>query len=104
MLAEALVNEWRDAAHKNAEVIHDSATVLFSLAEINLTLAHVARRITESTLRALFRDVIDEIDRMCTEIASRYTPRPNLQEYLHAVKLKHTQLLDPTQSRRHHAN
>jgi hypothetical protein len=103
MLAEALVNEWRNAAHQNGEIMHDSAAVLFSLAEINLTLAHVARRIKEPTLRELFREVIDDIDRMCTEIASRFTPRPNLQEYLHGVKLKHTQLLDPTQSTHSHA-
>jgi hypothetical protein len=104
MLAEALVNEWQDTAQQNQAVMHDAAIVMFSLAEINLTLAHVARRITDAPLRVLFREVIEDIDRMCADIASRYAPPPNLQEYLRAVKRKHVQLLDATQSGRSHAN
>lgn len=104
MLAEALVHEWQETEQQNREVMHDAAIVMFSLTEINLTLAHVARRIANAPLQALFQDAIDDIDRMCAEIASSHVPPPNLQEYLLAVKRKGRQLLATTHSGRGHAN
>ena len=104
MLAEAFVNEWRNEAQQNKEVVLDAANVMFSLSEINLTLVHVARKIGNARLRDLYVETIEDIDRMCAEIAARYDLAPNLKEYLRAVKCKRTQLLDATQSGRHHAN
>jgi hypothetical protein len=86
MLAEALVREWQEASERSDFRTEDSAVVLFGLAEINLVLAHVARRLAEAQLRPLLREVVEEIDHMCTGIASGFPPPPNLKDYLEAVQ------------------
>jgi hypothetical protein len=97
MFAEALVREWRDAMENSRASADGLAVLLFSLAEIKLMLAHVARRISEEPLRPIFRETIDDIDRHCIEIASGSEPPPaNLLDYLKAVNAKTDQLLSAT--------
>lgn len=88
MLAEALVREWQEASERNDFAAEDSSPILFGLAEINLVLAHVARRLAEAHLRPLFREAVEEIDRMCAGPASSCPPPPNLEAYLEAVRGK----------------
>jgi hypothetical protein len=101
MLAKALVREWQEASKQSAPSVDDPAVLLFSLAEINLMVAHVARRVTESHLRPLFRTSIEELDGLCKEVASGYTLPPNLAAYLRAVKRKAGHLLGVTGAERH---
>jgi hypothetical protein len=104
MLAQALVREWEAAAGQNRERADDPAVLLFSLAEINLMLAHVARRITEAHLRPLLRETIEEIDKQCGEAAAGLgPPPPNLRRYLMAVKGKYEHLFGDTAGGGRHA-
>ena len=91
-LAETLVREWREGVRNDLE--HGAINVMFSLAEINLTLAHVARRVAEEPLRSIFSEVIGEIDAMCREIVASHAPPPNLARYLHQVGRKQVELLE----------
>lgn len=94
-LVEALVREWQNTVSGNGgSSAADPAVLLFSLAEINLMLAHVARRVSEAHLRPLFRETIEHIDRQCSEIASSSAPPPNLRDYLTAVKGKYANLFE----------
>lgn len=103
MLAEALMQEWRDKSQRNADNRQDAAIAVFSLAEIKLTLAHVARRIAAGPMQVPFRDVIEDIDQMCAEISARSAPPANLAAYLQAVRRKQAQLLGATRSERSYA-
>lgn len=103
MLMEALVREWQQDSKGNRVGADDPSVLLFSIAEINLMLAHVARRVTEAHVRPLFRDTIDEIDRQCNEITSGFVPPPNLRGYLKAVKDKYEHLLEGGTGGAHHA-
>ena len=96
MLADALVREWHDTGKQS--VSGDGlAVLLFSLAEIKLVLAHLARRIPDERIRPLFRETIEEIDTHCTEIASgSELPASNLLAYLTAVSTKTEHLLAST--------
>jgi hypothetical protein len=90
-LAETLVREWREEAGDDAE--HGAINVMFSLAEINLTLAHVARRLTEEPLRRIFAEVVGEIDGMCRDVAACHAPPPNLRRYLYEAGGRQAELL-----------
>lgn len=104
MLAQALSREWQATSGQNGERAEDPAVLLFSLAEINLMLAHVARRITEAHLRPLFRETIEEIDKQCRETAARSgPPPPNLQKYLKAAKAECEHLLEAATGGGRHA-
>jgi len=95
MLAAALVREWKEPKKEN-EASNGLDVLLFSLAEIKLVLAHVARRIPDARLRPLFRDTIKEIDRHCSEVALASQQSPNLLDYLRAVEAKTEHLLGST--------
>lgn len=103
MLAEALVREWQDASEGDEARAMDPAAVLFGLAEINLVLAHVARRLAEAHLRPLFREAVEEIDRTCTGIASGFPPAANLKNYLDAVRGKCERLFEGAAESARHA-
>lgn len=103
MLAEALVREWQEVSKENGARADDPATLLFGRAEINLMLAHVARRVAEAHLRPLFRETVEDIDRQCAEITSGFAPPPNLKGYLKAVKRKYEHLLEGTAGGARHA-
>lgn len=104
MLAEALVREWREGATQNGASADDPTVLLFSLAEINLMLAHVARRVRKAHLRPLFRGTISDIEQQCTEIAMGCARLPpNLTEYLNAVRAKYEHLLDGMPGGKGHA-
>ena len=94
MLAEALIRELEAASQDDGDHGGDLSVLLFSLAEISLMLAHIARRLTEAILRPVFRETIDDIDRMSNEWAARAAPPPNLQSYLTAVRQKCADLLE----------
>ena len=68
--------------------------LLFSLAEISLMLAHVARRLTEARLRPLFLETGEEIDRMSDEWAKGAAPSSSLNSYLTAVRKRCRDLLE----------
>lgn len=104
MLAEALVHEWREHSSKHDSTERDPSAVLFSIAEINLMLAHAARRIAEQRLRPLFCEVINEIDSMCLEITSASALPSNLVQYLGAVRGKYQELLGSKAGGGHHAD
>lgn len=93
MLAEALVREAESASQNNGSDPGNSSMLLFSLAEISLMLAHVARRVTEVHLRPLFSETIEEIDTMRDERTKRIAPSSNLDHYLEAVRKKCCALL-----------
>lgn len=95
MLAKALVREWQAASAQRVPLVDNPSVLLFGLAEINLMVAHVARTVTESHLRPLFRTTIDDIDGLCKEVASGSTLPPNLATYIRAVKRKADDLLRP---------
>ena len=99
MLADALIRESEAAAVNNGNHWEDGSVLLFSLAEISLMLAHVARRLTEVRLRPLFQETIEEIDRMSDEWAKRAAPSENLSGYLMAVRKKCTDLLPAAEGR-----
>jgi hypothetical protein len=90
MLAASLVRESEGAQ------MHDPVNVMFSLAELNLMLAHVACRMTEAPLRHLFGGAIAEIEEMCRKLAVSHAPPANLQRYLREVGRKQAELLDQT--------
>ena len=93
LLAEALIREWRDAGQQNDKSAH-LVVLLFSLAEIKLVLAHLARRTSDARLRPLFREAIDDIDRHYLEVISSRDQLPaNILDYLKAVDAKTEQLL-----------
>jgi hypothetical protein len=94
MLAEALIRESEAALLLNGNHGGDASVLLFSLAEISLMLAHVARRLTEARLRPLFWETVEEIDRMSDEWAKRAAPSSNLKRYLATVRKKCTDLLE----------
>lgn len=90
-LAVSLVQEWRgapDRAQADEEI-----NVIFSLTEINLTLAYVAQRVAEAPLRKLFGEVLQEIDGMRREILALRIPPENLQKYLREVARKQVELI-----------
>jgi hypothetical protein len=101
-LAEALIHEWETTAN-NGNPTGDASVLLFSLAEISLMLAHVARRLTESRLRLLFQESIQEIDRMSDQWAIRAAPSPNLSSYVTAVRKKCADVLGPRAAEAHNA-
>lgn len=103
MLAEALVREWQEVSKENGARADDPAALLFGLAEINLMLAHVARRVAEAHLRPLFRETVEDIERHCAEITSGFAPPSNLKDYLKAVKRKYEHLLEGTAGGARHA-
>jgi len=76
MLAEALIRELEAASPHDGDHGGDTSVLLFSLAEISLMLAHVARKVTEASLRPLFRATVDDIDRMSDEWATHYKRAP----------------------------
>ena len=93
MLAQALIREWRDAGQQN-EQCEDLVVLLFSLAEIKLVLAHLARRTSDARLRPLFREAIDDIDRHYAEVITTHDQPPaNILDYLKAVNAKTEHLL-----------
>lgn len=93
MLAQALVREREAGGGQSGARADDPAVLLFSLAEINLMLAHVAQEIGKKHLQPLFRETIEEIDKLREETAARFESLPeNLQSYLAAVKRKTTHL------------
>ena len=92
MLAEALVREWRDGAANCTSA--DNTVLVFSLAEINLMLTHVARRVTEPKLRPLFKETIDDIERYCTGIETHSPLPPNISGYVKAIKSNYEHLLE----------
>jgi hypothetical protein len=99
MLAEALIRESESAALNNGNHEADGSVLLFSLAEVSLMLAHVARLLTEVRLRPLFQETIEEIDRMSDEYGKRAAPSANLSGYLMAVRTKCTDLLPAAKGR-----
>jgi len=99
MLVEALIRESETAALSKVSHGGDGSVLLFSLAEISLMLAHVARRLTEVRLRPLFRETVEEIDRMSDEWAKRAEPSANLSGYLTAVRKKCADLLPAAEDR-----
>jgi hypothetical protein len=99
MLAEALIHESEASALNNGNHGGDGSVLLFSLAEISLMLAHVARRLTEVSLRPLFKETVGEIDRMSDEWAKRAEPSTNLSGYLTAVRKKCADLLPAAEGR-----
>ena len=90
-LAESLVQEWREGA--DGVQADEAINVIFSLTEINLTLARVARRMAEAPLRQFFGEVIEEINGMRREIDSLWKPPQNLHQYLDEVARKQAELL-----------
>lgn len=103
MLAEALVTEAKSASERNGHDASGAPVLLFSLAEVSLMLAHVARRVTEARLRPLFFETITEIDRLSDEWAKCAAPSPNLGNYLAAVRKKCGDLLERTGAEGRHA-
>jgi len=93
MLAEALIRESEAAELKNGNHEGDGSMLLFSLAEVNLMLAHVARRLAEVRFRVFFQETIEQIDRMSDEWVKRAAPSANLSGYLMAVRTRCTDLL-----------
>jgi hypothetical protein len=94
MLAEALIRESETALRQNGNHAGDASMLLFSLAEISLMLAHVARRLTEARLQPLFLETVEEIDRMSDEWAKGTAPSSSLNSYLTAVRKKCRDLLE----------
>jgi hypothetical protein len=88
MLAEALIREWRGEFASSPAGPDDPAALLVGLAEIELMLAHVGRRITEVSLRPLFRETIEEIHRLSLKIVTDFVPPSKLRHYLEAVERK----------------
>jgi hypothetical protein len=101
MLAEALVREWREVTPQNEGGESNRDVLLFSLAEMNLTLAHVARRLRDGKLQNLFHTTIEKIDEMGAAVSCGYTPPANLTQYLAAVRQKQEHLLDAIRVERH---
>ena len=99
MLADALIYESEASAPNSGNHAGDGSVLLFSLAEISLMLAHVARRLTEVRLRPLFQETVEEIDRMSDERAKRAAPSANLRGYLTAVRKKCADLLPAAEGR-----
>jgi hypothetical protein len=98
MLAETMVCEWRKTSNDNGANANDPGAVLFSLAEIKLMLAYVAREIPERHLRPLFHEVVREIDRLSDQIVSISGPLPpNLSSYRDAVSRQCDRLLEPNE-------
>lgn len=90
-LANALVKEWNEGRGAGDRLATDdrATAVLFSLAEINLMLAHAAREFREASIRCLFEKTIERIERLCEEVAGKCgSLPPNLGEYLEEVKKK----------------
>ena len=94
MLADALIRQSEAAPEHNEDHAGEASVLLFSLAEISLMLAHVARRLTEVRLRPLFWETIQDIDRISDEWAKRSAPSPNLKSYITAVRKRCTDLLE----------
>ncbi len=90
-LAESLVQEWRGDGDGVAR--GDATHVIFSLIELNLTLAHIAQRVVELPLRKLFGATIEEIEGMQREIVAAQAPPENLQLYMREVARRQVELL-----------
>jgi hypothetical protein len=82
-LAEALVREWDDGSHQGR------AALRFALAEVCLTLTHVAQRMAgerregEPDLAALYREAIGRIEELGGELG---VCGDNLKQYIAAVR------------------
>jgi len=96
MLARALARECEGTTTQGGPDPEEASVLLFSLGELRLMLAHVARHQGDAHLRPLFRETIGEIDSMCTDLRARLTPPPNLAGYLDAVESKLQELLGGT--------
>lgn len=92
-LAASLVGEWRGIAGESRAV--ESSAVIFSLVEINLTLAHISKRVGTARTRALFAVALERITALRAEVASESPPHPNLQAYVDLASAKSADLIGP---------
>ncbi|NOJ81444.1 hypothetical protein [Myxococcus xanthus] len=89
LLANALIRDWSSRPGGGDQ---EDAALLFSLAEICLTLAHVGKRVSserragDPDLRSLFAELIDEIGGMLAPLQERVGIGTNLRAYVKSVK------------------